>query len=560
MFQFIFGVAGGLAIFLYGMTLSSTGLQKASGSALKSIIHKLTVNPVFGMLVGILVTFLIQSSTATTIILVSLVGANLMTVAQSIGVILGADVGTTLTVQLLAFKITSYALLFIAVGFFLNFLAKRPRAKFIGQIIMGFGLIFFGIHIMTSTMEPLREYDSVRELLISFGRNPLLGVVVAALLTVITNSSAATIGLVLSIALQGMIPLESAIPLILGANIGTCSTALLATIGGTTDAKRVGVAHVLFKVLGVLMIMPFLSPFTDLVRLTSADPARQIANAHTLFNVSIAVVFLPFARPFAQLIQFIVPERIEDIPDVEKPLYLERHSLKTPVLALEQVRAEIVRIARIINQMAVNLGDILVAYDEDLATRIWQLEGGVDALYRHVVGFLADIAQSDLTEEQSHENVVWIQATNDLEHIGDSLIRMLQAITKKLEAGVVFSREGQRELEELFSRVLRLTEGLIAAFELPNEENLAALKADANDIIAMEQQMRVSHIRRLHAQISVSRDTSPIHLDLTNAMRRIADHTLLIVKNMAGVSEKPPVEESLSAIQEAANVRAELSS
>ena len=275
------------------MTLTSTGLQKASGSALKSIIHKLTANPLFGMLVGILVTFLIQSSTATTIILVSLVGANLMTLAQSIGVILGADVGTTLTVQLIAFKITSYALFFIAVGFALSFLAKRPRMKSLGQIIMGFGMIFFGIHIMTTTMEPVREYEGIRQILLSFGRNPFLGLIVAAVLTVITNSSAATIGLVLSLAMQGMIPLQASVPLILGANIGTCSTALLATIGAPTDAKRVGVAHVLFKFLGVILILPFLGPFTDLVSSTSIDPARQIANAHTLFNVGIAVVFLP---------------------------------------------------------------------------------------------------------------------------------------------------------------------------------------------------------------------------------------------------------------------------
>ena len=249
------------------------------------------------MLVGVLATFLIQSSTATTIILVSLVGANLMTLAQSIGVILGADVGTTLTVQLIAFKITSYALLFIALGFALSFIAKRPRMKYLGQIIMGFGFVFYGIHIMTATVEPLREYEAVREMLIAFGRNPFLGLVVAALFTVITNSSAATIGLVFSLALQGLVPLEAAIPLILGANVGTCSTALLATIGAPTDAKRVGVAHVLFKLLGVILIIPFIGPFAELVRLTSTDAARQIANAHTLFNVGIAVVFLPFARP-----------------------------------------------------------------------------------------------------------------------------------------------------------------------------------------------------------------------------------------------------------------------
>lgn len=554
MFQILFGVAGGLAIFLFGMTSCSDGLQKASGSALKSIIHKLTANPLIGVLVGILVTVLVQSSTATTVILVGLVGAQLMTLAQSIGVILGADVGTTLTVQLIALKVTSYALLFIAIGFALNFLGRRARIKQLGQVIMGFGLVFFGLHIMSTTMEPLREYEAFREMLISFGANPFLGLLVATLFTAIIQSSAATIGLALSLALQGLVPIEAAIPMILGANIGTCSTALLATIGAPTEAKRVGVAHVLFKVLGVVLILPFLGPFTDLVRTTASDAARQIANAHTLFNVGIAVVFLPFARPFARLIEFLIPERTPALPDLEQPLYIEHRSLNTPVLALEQVRAEIVRVARMINQMAVNLGEILVDYDEDLATRIWQLEKGVDALYRQVIGFLADIAQSNLTEEQSRENVVWIQAANDLEHIGDSIIRMLQAVAKKLENQAIFSDEGQKELQELFNRVIDLTDLLVEVFEAPDESNITALSRDAEEILRLEQGMRISHIRRLHAQIAVSLDTSPIHLDLTNGMRRIADHALLISKHMYEISEKPPVEQSLNAMQEAAQV------
>lgn len=246
MFQIVFGVAGGLALFLYGMNLCSDGLQRASGSALKRILSKLTSNPVMGVIFGTIVTVLIQSSSATTVILVGLVGAKLMTLAQSIGVILGADIGTTLTVQLIAFNVTSYSLLFIAIGFGINFISKRAKVKQIGQVILGFGLIFFGLHIMSSTMQPLKDYPGVPEMFISLGQNPLLALLVSTVFTAIIQGSAATMGIVISLSLQGIVPLEAAIPLVLGANIGTCATALLATIGAPTEAKRVGIAHVLF--------------------------------------------------------------------------------------------------------------------------------------------------------------------------------------------------------------------------------------------------------------------------------------------------------------------------
>lgn len=533
MFQIVFGVAGGLALFLYGMNLCSDGLQRASGSALKKILSKLTSSPVMGVITGTIVTVLIQSSSATTVILVGLVGAKLMTLAQSIGVILGADIGTTLTVQLIAFNVTSYSLLFIAIGFLINFISKRDKVKQIGQVILGFGMIFFGMGIMSSTMQPLKDYPGVPELFASFGSNPLMGLLVSTVFTAIIQGSAATIGIVLSLSLQGIVPLEAAIPLVLGANIGTCATALLATIGAPTEAKRVGIAHVLFKILGVVIFMPFVAPFTNLVKMTAADVTRQIANAHTIFNVGITVFFLPFAHKFAQLIEWMIPEKAEAIPDFQKPQYLKRQSLDTPVIAIEQARAETGRVAQMVQEMAVGLTKILDNYDETVVDRINQIESGIDNLYREIIHFLSEIAQHNLTKEQSNENILWIQTINDLEHIGDALIRMLTAIKKKLENQVSFSDEGEQELRDFLADVVNLTESLVLAIDTPEKENIEQVARQAVNAIEKEQTMRISHIRRLHAQVAVSLDTSPLHLDITNSVRRIAEHALLIANNLS---------------------------
>jgi phosphate:Na+ symporter len=439
-------------------------------------------------------------------------------------------------VQLIAFNGSSYSLLFVAIGFAVHFLSKRQKVKQIGQIVMGFGLIFFGMSIMSTTMEPLKTYPGVPELFASFGANPLFGLLVSTAFTAIIQGSAATIGIALSLSLQGIVPLEAAIPLILGANVGTCGTALLATIGAPTEAKRVGIAHVLFKMLGVILIMPFLGPFTGLVRMTAADITRQIANAHTVFNIGITLLFLPFAAQLAKIIERFVPEKVAPLPLLQQPEYLDHRSLDTPVIALEQVRAETGRVAQMVQQMTIHLGELFEHGTEGAALKINEMEEGVDRLYTEIIDFSTRIAQHNLTKEQSQENILWIQTINDLEHMADALVRMQEAVIKKYENQIAFSDEGRQELGAFFAEVTTLTKHLVVAIEKPDVENTELLAQQAIRVISKEQAMRLSHIRRLQARITVSLDTSPIHLDLTNGMRRLAEHALLIANNLQGVS------------------------
>ena len=289
---------GGMALLLYGMQHTGDGLQRLAGARLRQVLTHLTANRFTALLTGAAATALIQSSTATTIMVIGFVQAGLLTLYQAMGIILGADIGTTFTVQLLAFHIYDYALLFVGIGFAMTFLGKRRLLKDLGHAILGFGLIFLGLKLMIEGMEPLKDSAIVAQALLAFAETPLLGVAASAAFAALVASSAATIGLVIALASHGLLTLPSALPLVLGANIGTCVTALTASLGSSTEARRVAVAHVGFKLLGVAIVLPFLDPFVTLVAASSADPARQIANAHTFFNVAISLLFLPF-QPLA---------------------------------------------------------------------------------------------------------------------------------------------------------------------------------------------------------------------------------------------------------------------
>ncbi len=310
----ISGLFGGLAFFLYGMEKMSEGMKQSAGNKMRSILAALTKNRVMALFIGAFVTMVVQSSSATTVMLVSFVQANLMSFAQSLGVILGADIGTTVTAQLIAFKFTDYALLLAALGFAMRLFAKSDNMKNIGDVILGFGVLFFGMKLMSDAMEPLRKYPFFIDLMKDF-ENPALGLLVGILFTAVIQSSAAFIGIAIVLAQQGLISLEAGIPMILGANIGTCVTAALASIDTTREAKRVALAHALFKIAGVVLFIFWIPSYADIIRAItgkfSSGTAREIANAHTLFNVSLALLFLPFTGIFARIIIKILPDKEE---------------------------------------------------------------------------------------------------------------------------------------------------------------------------------------------------------------------------------------------------------
>ncbi|MFC1814317.1 Na/Pi cotransporter family protein [Thermodesulfobacteriota bacterium] len=455
----IIGLFGGLALFLYGMQKMSEGMKKSAGQKMRSILAALTKNRVIALWVGAFATMVIQSSSATTVMLVSFVQAELMTFTQSLGVILGADIGTTITAQLIAFKLTDYALLMIAVGFAMQMFAKREDIKHIGEAILGFGILFYGMKLMGDSMKPLRTYQGFIDVMKGL-ENPLLGLLVGTLITGLIQSSSAFTGIVIVLAQQKLITLNAGIPLVFGANIGTCITAGFACIGTVREAKRVALAHVLFKIAGVFLFIFWIPTFADIIRVIAAkfnsDTARQIANAHTLFNVSLALVFLPFTSFFARLVLKILPDKTEERSIEPVTRHLDKSMISTPSLAIDSARSEISRMAKILGRM---LDAIIVPFTSKelrLDERYPQLslletidvrEEKLDFLEERIVDYLFQITRQELSEEQVSEVYGMVSIVKDMESIGDIIHKkMVPLIDRKEALDKDFSQEGKTEL------------------------------------------------------------------------------------------------------------------
>ena len=542
----VIGLLGGLALFLYGMELTSDGLQRAAAEKMKDIIQKLTTNPLMGVVVGIVVTVLLQSSTATTVQLVGLTSAGLMTLPQSLGVTLGAGVGTTVTPLMMTFKIEQYALLAVAAGFVIMFVAKRQRTRFVGQVVLGVGFLFYGMKVMSDSVVPLRESEFFVNYLISLGDRPLIALLISTIFTAIIQSSAATVTLAISLATQGILPFEAALPIVFGANIGTCGTALLSSIGATTEAKRVAISHVVYKAIAAFLLLPLLEPFGALVRMTSDVMGRQIAYSHVLFNVAMVIIFIPFTSQMAWLMRKIVPER-ETEALTAQPKYLDRLALNTPSVALDLAEQEVLRLQGIVMEMVDAVGEMITARDEKLIAETLATEEIVDVLYKEVSQYLSDLSQTTMSDVDSQRIVALLHVVNDLEHIGDSIVKIARNVQKKLEGGLRFSDLGR---EEMLAYHVQVRDVINAAFESFRKRDAAlaqqVLSREA-DLTQDERELRESHIARLRSGLSETRSTTSIHLDVLNGLRQMATHAgdvahtvLDIAKGRTGVEEPLP--------------------
>ena len=454
--QMLIQLAGGLALFLFGMDQMGEALKVVAGDKMRQILGKLTTNRVMGLVTGTVVTAIIQSSSVTTVMLVGFVTANLMSLSQAIGVILGADIGTTITAQIVAFPIKKYALLLVAAGFLMTLAGKREDIRQYGILVMGLGLIFFGMAVMSGAMKPLRSYQPFIDLMQNVS-NPLVGILVSTAFTALVQSSSATMGIVIVLASQGLISLEGGIALALGANIGTCATAGLAALGKPREAVRVAVAHVTFKIAGVLLIVWFIPPFADLVRSISpisedltgmdrlaADTPRQVANAHTLFNVGIGFLFLPLAGVFARFCEWVVPDRplteAEELDARYEPKYLDDVLLDTPALALERAQLEIGRLGDRVSDMYEAFLEPTFAHDTTRLEEIAEMDVDVDMLHARIVEYLARISSGELSRKETDALIRLMQAANQLEHMGDLIETNLVHLGQKLaEDGVTVS-------------------------------------------------------------------------------------------------------------------------
>jgi len=376
--EIIFGIVGGLGLFIYGIWQMSEGLHKACGERMRRILHTITGSPLKGVVVGAGITSLVQSSSATTVMVIGFVNAGLMSLVQALGVIFGANIGTTITAQLIAFKLTDYALPTIGAGMLVMFLAKKKSHKYIGEFLLGFGILFLGLSILTGVVKPLGQNPVFNTILLNFSRNPFLGILAAALVTGIFQSSSITTGMVLSLSIANLIDLKAALPLILGCNIGTCITALIASLGTNLSARRASIAHIMFNLTGVLIFLPFLNIFYRLISQTSANIPRQIANAHTLFNVINTLIFIPFVPFFAKLLTRVV--KGEEGEEMEyMPRYLERHLLNTPPIAIEAAIKEIIRTLELTQRMVGIAMQSFINNDAKSLDKITRREEAVDS-------------------------------------------------------------------------------------------------------------------------------------------------------------------------------------
>lgn len=519
-FKIIIGLIGGLGLFLYGMQKISEGLQKAAGDRLRQILELFTSKPIIAVLTGTLATVLVQSSSTTTVMVVSFVNAGLMNLAQAIGTIMGANIGTTITAQIVSFELYDIALPAIGIGFLMSFLCKRKTYKNLGLSLLGFGILFLGLNIMSDSIYPLREYQPFLNLLISFGQTPILGVVAGAAFTAIIQSSSATSGLVIAFASQGLLNLESGLALILGANIGTCITAVLASIGGTLTARRAAIAHVLFNVIGVVVFLFLLTPFAKLVALTSNATARQLANAHTIFNITTTILLFPFIHHFVGLVQRIVPGTEEVLNS--KPQYLNQNIIHSPA-AIMAASKETVRMAEIALDMLNEAFEAFLTGDSKLIDSVNRKEIVVNELERSIIRFLTEASQNPLSVSQSRRLTNLMHSAHDIERVADHATNIIELAETKIENNLCFSELGINDIKTMHKEV---TEIFREAINLLKNENIDAAQKliRADDIVdQMEKDFRDAHIRRLN-EGTCTPEAGVIFLDIVSNLERIADH------------------------------------
>jgi phosphate:Na+ symporter len=520
---------GGLALLLYGMQLIGEGLQRAAGGHLRHLLTSMTRTRLVAVASGALVTAIIQSSSATTLMLIGFVSAGLVTFRQSLGVILGADIGTTFTVQLLAFKVQELSLLLVGVGFAMTFFARRGLLKSLGQVILGFGFIFLGMKVMNDGLAPLAENELTRQVLVALADNQFLALLVGAVLSAGMASSAATIGLMLSLGHQGLLPLAAAIPVVLGANIGTCATALAASLRSSSDARRVAVAHIAFKVLGVALVFPFISPLTSVIAQTAGDVARQIANAHTLFNVAISALFLPFAPWAARVITALVPEE-ERGDNPYRTRYLDDRYLDQPALAIGQATREALRMGDVAQNMLRDAMVVLRTDNQELLEDVERRDDQLDYLDREIKLFIARLGRETMSADMAQKEIALISFIGNLENIGDIIDKNLMELArKKLYQGRRFSEAGEAELIEFHSLISKNLERAIAGFAA-NDRSLAQEVLDMRPMVRQrERELRDSHLARLRRGLAESLETSEIHLDVLTNLKRISSHITALV-------------------------------
>ncbi|RJX29094.1 MAG: Na/Pi cotransporter family protein [Desulfarculus sp.] len=557
LFNVIMQALGGLGIFLLGMKLMSEGLQKVAGDRLRNFLEAVSSNRVLGCLVGVGVTAVIQSSSATTVTLVGFVNAGLMNLTQAVGVILGANIGTTVTAQLIAFNISDLALpaIFVGVGF--KFFAKRRKWRYVGDVILGFGLLFYGMEMMKNGFKPLRSHPDFIAFFTKFDAGStggiLLCVLTGTLLTMIVQSSSATVGITMALASQGLLNLPGSVALILGDNIGTTITAQLAAIGSHIVARRAAMSHTIFNVLGVIYIVAAFDPFVDLVQwltvhLMGTGPAealvgsekanigRYIANAHTLFNVINCLVFLVLLPLLVKASIWITPGKEPEVSlqDMGRPLHLDYRFVDNPSVALAQAREETVRMGRLAQGMYRDVTNVLFNRKLENLARWKTTEDALDNLQRAITDFLVQVSQEAITDAESREINSLLRMVNNIERVGDAIENLAQLTEEMVENKLELAEQGLADYRSMRDQVGRFLELVITGAAERNREVMEIAQAMEDKINFMREMMRDEYLTRLRSGVCTV-DPGLVFVDMLSNFEKIGDYCYNIAQAVAGL-------------------------
>ncbi len=513
---------GGLGMFLFGIRFMSQSMQQAAGPKLRSLLGRLTSNPVLGVLTGAIVTIGVQSSSATTVMVVGLVNAGLMTLPQAIGVIMGANIGTSFTAQLIAFNLTDLSLPAIALGSFTMLFSQRRLPKSIGQCILGFGILFLGLSIMQDAVAPLRYQHGFQNLMLAMGDHPIWGLLVGVVMTAVLQSSSGTIGILQGFAAQGVITLPMALPILIGDNIGTTITALLASLGTSISARRAALSHTFFNFVGAIIFFIIMPVFASIIQGAVAEPMRQIAHSHTLFNTLNTLLQLPFIYFLARLVTFLIPGEAVELR--YGPQYLSDSLLDAPEMATVQVRRELRRMADL---AAETLDDAMDAFFDGTRQKVesaMKKEEVVNELETAITRYLVRLSRRDLTPELSLELNALMNIVHDVERVGDHAENVVELAQVKFDNRLPFSNHAIADAHEIYSKVKHTLDMARALIEDSQNLEVADAIVDAEESVDnMEESFRIRHIARLNSGECYP-ESGVVFLDMLSNLERVADH------------------------------------
>ena len=532
--EIIISLMGGLGLFLYGMNLMGEALEKSAGSRLKKIIELLTSNIIMGVLVGALVTAVIQSSSATTVMVVGFVNAGIMTLPQAAGVIMGANIGTTITAQLVSFNLNGLAPVALGIGIVLYLFSSKEKVKHIAEILIGFGILFTGMDFMKDAVKPLAEFKGFTDLLLTFGTYPLLGLLLGFGITAIVQSSSASMGMLVALASQGLIPLNAALPILYGQNIGTCVTSLLSSIGANKNAKRAASIHLVFNVLGTIIFLIFLNkPVVSIVmKMDPGNVARQIANTHTLFNIISVILLIPFSKFIIKLAMKLVPDK-DELEDKENKVvqYIDDRMIETPSIALANTVKETLRMGEKAKEsLDLAMSSILDDEKENIQ-KSKEKEKEINRLQKTILDYLLKLSKAPLNEESREVVDALFNTVNDIERIGDHAENISELSEDAMNYEALFSKEGKKELKDMYNKVISTYTYALKAMKTSDVDLACKVIKMEEQVDIMEKSCRVSHMRRLNDS-SCSIDSGIIYLDILSNLERVSDHAVNIAQQV----------------------------